>query len=203
MDEYNIISLGDHCAIPGILKDLGLRKYSYPFDWVAKLDNLHDTNVIYNVNIMAKMTIDNANSIADEFIGDAFTQSTKVNSKNNIWFPHDTEDVAEVFVKYERRFNRLYNDLNKKNIFMLLTRVYVIDEEAFDKILEQLLSYNNKNKILFISGTNHEYFKKEKYNVAVIFKYIHYDAARYYNYDYCSFRPAITEYLKSFFSVGK
>lgn len=30
--DYNIIPIGDHCAISIILKDFNLRKCSYPFD---------------------------------------------------------------------------------------------------------------------------------------------------------------------------
>ena len=48
--DYNIIPIGDHCAISIILKDLNLRKYSYPFDWITKVDHLYDTNIIYKWN---------------------------------------------------------------------------------------------------------------------------------------------------------
>ena len=47
MNQYsdnNIIPIGDHCAISLILKDLNLRKCSYPFDWVSKLDQLYNMN---------------------------------------------------------------------------------------------------------------------------------------------------------------
>ena len=43
--NYNIIPIGDHCAISIILKKLNLRQKSYPFDWVSKIDNLYDTNI--------------------------------------------------------------------------------------------------------------------------------------------------------------
>ncbi len=39
--DYNIIPIGDHCAISIILKELNLRKQSYPFVWVTKLDHLY------------------------------------------------------------------------------------------------------------------------------------------------------------------
>ena len=38
MEEYNIIPLGDHCAISILLEELNLRTKSYPFDWVSFLD---------------------------------------------------------------------------------------------------------------------------------------------------------------------
>lgn len=34
--EYNLIPLGDHCAISEILRELELRRCRYQFDWIAK-----------------------------------------------------------------------------------------------------------------------------------------------------------------------
>ena len=55
--DYNIIPIGDHCAISIILKDLNLRKCSYPFDWITKVDHLYDTNIIYNLSLINKLNI--------------------------------------------------------------------------------------------------------------------------------------------------
>ena len=43
---YNIIPIGDHCAVAYILNDLNLRYKSYPFDWVTNTESLYDTNMI-------------------------------------------------------------------------------------------------------------------------------------------------------------
>jgi hypothetical protein len=193
--DYNIIPIGDHCAISIILKELNLRKQSYPFDWVTKLDHLYDTNIIYNIQLISELeSTDNVNDIVQKYIGDAFDNEKKVNINNNIWFPHDTEDITYNFEKYKRRFIRLKLDLNKKNIFILLTRHYFIEKDIFLKISEQLLNYNSDSIILFISGTNHTYF--ENMNCSnVIFKYIEYDVSQFYNYDYTTFRPNIQNFL--------
>jgi hypothetical protein len=50
--DYNIIHIGDHCAIPYILKEINLRLKSYPFDWVTKIDHLYDTNIMYNISLI-------------------------------------------------------------------------------------------------------------------------------------------------------
>jgi hypothetical protein len=193
--DYNIIPIGDHCAISIILKELNLRKQSYPFDWVTKLDHLYDTNIIYNIQLISELeSTDNVNDIVQKYIGDAFDNEKKVNINNNIWFPHDSEDITYNFEKYKRRFIRLKLDLNKKNIFILLTRHYFIEKDIFLKISEQLLNYNSDSIILFISGTNHTYF--ENMNCSnVIFKYIEYDVSQFYNYDYTAFRPNIQKFL--------
>ena len=109
-------------------------------------------------------------------------------------FPHESENVVNTIEKYERRFNRLKQDLYEKNIFILLTRHYYINDNEFQKIIDSLLGYNNESIILFISGTNHEYFKNIKYK-NVIFKHIHYDISKLYDYDYTSFRPNIKTFL--------
>lgn len=192
--DYNIIPIGDHCAISIILSELKLRKQSYPFDWVTKVDQLYDTNIIYNIQIINELKLsENVDDIIKKYIGNAF-DNEKTNSINNIWFPHDNENISDIFEKYKRRFIRLKLDLSKKNIFILLTRHYYIEDDIFQKIMEQLLNYNSDSIILFISGTNHTYFENMNYS-NVIFKYIEYDISKIYNYDYSTFRPNIATFL--------
>jgi hypothetical protein len=191
---YNIIPIGDHCAISTVLKDLNLRQKSYPFDWVTKTDHLYDTNIMYNMSLIHELeTTDNVDDIVNKYIGNA-PNNSNVNAANDIWFPHDTGSITDVFETYKRRFIRLKQDLNKKNIFILLTRHYYIEEHIFQPIREHLLNYNSDSIILFISGTNHAYF--ENMNCAnVIFKYIDYDISKFYGYDSTDFRPNIKEFL--------
>jgi hypothetical protein len=192
---YNIIPIGDHCAVPILLKELNLRCKSYPFDWVTKTEQLHDTNILYNIQLIdALCSTDDIDSIVDMYIGDAFNSSNKTNTVNTIWFPHDTENVKEIFEKYKRRFIRLKQDLSNKNIFILLTRHYYIDQDKFQEIKEKLLKYNSESIIVFISGTDHSYFEDMKY-INVIFKFINYDITKFYNYDYTTFRPSIKRFL--------
>lgn len=112
--------------------------------------------------------------IIKTYIGDALDNDKKINSINNIWFPHDSTNKTETFEKYKRRFIRLKEDLS-----------------------EQLLGYNSDSIILFISGTDHTYFDNIKYP-NIIFKHIEYDISKFYNYDYTSFRPNIKNFLSNF-----
>lgn len=194
--DYNIIPIGDHCAISIILKDLGLRNKSYPFDWSSHTDILFNTNIIYNIKIIDSLELDNISHITKEYIGDALVNINKINTKTNINFPHELGNSDEIIKKYERRFERLYLDLNNKtNLFILLTRHFYIDENNFEEIMKILFKFNNDNKILFISGTNHIYFEEKKYD-NVIFKYINYDISKCCAYDYDAFRPYIKKYLQ-------
>jgi len=196
--NYNIIPIGDHCAISIILKELNLRKQSYPFDWVSNIEQLHDTNIMYNIKIISELkSSDNVYDIVKKYIGDAFDNDKKINSINNIWFPHDSENITDNFEKYKRRFIRLKEDLNEKNVYILLTRHYYIKQSIFEKILEQLLSYNSDSIILFISGTNHIYFDNMQYSND-IFKYVEYDISHFYDFDYTTFRPNIKTFLSDF-----
>lgn len=196
--DFNIIPIGDHCAISMLLTDLNLRQKSYPFDWVTKIDHLHDTNIIYNIELINELqSSDNVDHIIKKYIGDAFNTDKKMNTTNNIWFPHEnTDNIPAIFEKYTRRFIRLKMDLNKKNIFILLTRHYYIEKDIFKTIMEQLLQYNNESIILFISGTNHTYFQNMN-NDNIIFKYIDYDISKFYDYDYSMFRPTIKQFLSN------
>lgn len=195
--DYNIIPIGDHCVIAIILKELGLRKQSYPFDWITNKEQLYDTNIMHNIQIIDELaTSDNVNTIVRKYIGNAFTNNN-INSVNNIWFPHDTERIPDIFEKYKRRFIRLKQDLCKKNVFIIVTRYYYIPQDTFRHILERLLIYNSNSIILFISGINHTYFENGKY-ANVTFKYIEYDISQFYDYDYSTFRPNVKKFLSNF-----
>ena len=202
--DYNIIPIGDHCAISIILKELNLRTKSYPFDWVTNQDQLYNTNIIYNIeliNELNELNELNLEKLVKKYIGNAFDNNKKINTNNNIWFPHDfldySENITNIFEKYKRRFTRLKQDLNKKNIFILLTRHYYIEKDKFQQIMEQLLNYNNDSIIVFCSGTDHTYFDNSANYNNVIFKYIEYDISQFYNYDYTSFRPNIKIFLSN------
>ena len=197
--DYNIIPIGDHCSISSILKELKLRTTSYPFDWVARIDQLYDTNIFYNMELIRELNETNVNEIVNKYIGNALTTSNNLNQLTKTWFPHESKELKDMdntFAKYIRRFTRLYTDIRtKKNIFILLTRCYFIDEPTFNTIMNTLFSFNSENMILFISGSDHPYFSNTSYK-NVIFKHIHYEIRRAFNYDNEVFRPLIKEYFK-------
>jgi len=200
--DYNIIPIGDHCAVSMILNDLKLRNKSYPFDWNAHVDP-YNTNIIHNIELINQLKFQTTENIVKNYIGNAFeNNNSKTNTLNNIVFPHDNEEITAIFTKYERRLKRLKEDLNKKNIFILVTRFYYIDEIIFNIIIKTLLDYNSSSIILFISGINHEYFKNKEYK-NIIFKHIYYDISQFYNYDYTDFRPNLTKYLSDLLCESK
>ncbi len=206
MSVYNIIPLGDHCAISEILRDLNLRKCSYPFDWIVMRGLIYNTNLHVNFDFLVElMQKHNVKSIVERFIGNAMQTPHK--SFNNMFFPHEEGTEAEVIAKYERRFERLYTHIKEKtNIFVMLTRHIVMPEPYLNMVLHYILSYNPNNKLLVISGSDYPYLKSQRYSKDVIFKHIPYDVTtvdKDYTQDYTEFRPAIREYMRELFrSMG-
>lgn len=209
-ETHNIISLGDHCAVPSILNELGLRKQSYPFDWISNRSLIYDTNLIYNAILVKElMTTCDVSTIVKKLVGNVFSpeSKTKVNVNNNMWFPHDHENNnsnAEIIEKYERRFTRMMNDIREKpTIFMMLTRHIIIKQSIFDEMVRTLLSYNQDNKIIFISGSDHPYMQNPKYNNVVLFKFIKFEIVKMdkdFSHENVFFRPEIKKFLHGVFS---
>ena len=99
---------------------------------------------MYNIQIIRELTSsDNVDYIVQKYIGNAFdNDNNKLNSANHIIFPHDTENVADIFEKYKRRFVRLKLDLHKKNIFLLLTRHYYFENMKCSHVIFKYIEYD-------------------------------------------------------------
>lgn len=194
--DYNIISIGDHCVTSMILKELGIRRKAYPFDWVTKNDQICDTNIIYNIDIINSLQNTSIETIAENYIGDALTNGN-INSITNISFQHESGTKDEIFQKYVRRFRRLKDDMYEKNIFIFVTRYYYIESVIFTRYINILRLFNKDSLIIFISGIDHPYFDTIR-DDRIIFKYIPYDISRIYEYDYNEFRPQIKAFLSNF-----
>jgi hypothetical protein len=202
MTDYNLIPLGDHCAISEILRELELRKCSYPFDWVAKPGIIYNTNLPDNVDLLLELLeTNNVKKIVQKFVGHALDSPNRVSGEK--WFPHETGTKEEIIAKYERRFERLYTAVKEeKNIFIIVIRHIVIPEPYFNFILSRILAFNPKNRILFISGSDHPYLHESQYSNSVRFKHIFYDLKtldKDFTQDYKVFRPAIREYMRELF----
>jgi len=199
MNKYNIIPIGDHCIISMLLKDLKLRNQSYPFDWIT--DYRKDYSCLsYNMSLVYKLLeTNNVIDIIKEFIGDAVTNKTKINPTNNILFQHEEGSEEDIYTKYHRRSERLYEDIHtKQNLFIMLTRFHFIDKLTMDLFIDRLTKYNSNNKFLFISGIEHPYLQDNSYSNRLTYKYIYYDPSKFYDYDYSHFRPQVKDFFKKY-----
>ena len=106
MSNYNIIPLGDHCSIAMVLRELNLRKQSYPFDWIMCTEQLHDTNIINNAKIIDKLTNTNFKEITIDFLGDGPINKSKTHNK--IMFPHEKGSLNEIYDKYLEIMSLIY-----------------------------------------------------------------------------------------------
>lgn len=202
MENFDyIIPIGDNCMISQVLNALKIRKCSFPFDWTARYNPLENTTIFVNSHLTSILYDIPIKDIVKLYLGDALEHPEKLNIKNNIKFPHDTEKKEIVFEKYERRFNRLKDIIKKKNLFIFMTRIKFIEEKELIHIINRLLFHNPNSKIIFISGTNHPYI--EKYKQYVIFKHIFYDKKQFYKYDYSHYMPSLKVYLSKLFNIKK
>ena len=93
--DYNIIPIGYHCIISIILSELNLRKQSYPFDWVSKIDQIYDTNIIYNIQIITAFN----NSKIDRYILLIdLLRPDFIKVGNSLREEHNNDDLIEEFI---------------------------------------------------------------------------------------------------------
>jgi hypothetical protein len=179
-----MISIGDHCIVPLLLKEMNLRKKSYPFDWTTHQEQLHDTNIMHNLSFIERLSHDSIDSIVQDYLGPDITNGYH----GDIRFPHEVGTKEDITEKYKRRFERLRDAMQTKQVYVMLTRHYYITEETMENIRKILL---HDSILIFISGTDHPYIHYPN----VIFKHIPYDISQFYEYDYTHFRPMVKDYL--------
>lgn len=180
-----MISIGDHCTVPLLLKELGLRTKSYPFDWTTHEEQLHDTNIMHNLSFIQRLSHDNLDSIVEDYLGPDITNGYH----DVIRFPHEVGTKEEIAAKYKRRFERFREAMQTKQVYVMLTRHYFIPPPFMEKIRNTLLHHGSI--LVFLSGTDHPYLNYPD----VIFKHIPYDVSQFYEYDYTHFRPMVKDYL--------
>lgn len=150
----NIIPLGDHCACAMILTELGLRKYAYPFDWYARIENDPTVSVFeMNMDILIRLlNTGNYTNARDELLQNQVSCKNQV--LGNVYFAHENGTLSETNEKYERRFLRIYQHINQTeipNMFLIILRTHILDAELFYSYVD-VLSKNPNNKILLFSG---------------------------------------------------
>lgn len=182
--ETTMISIGDHCIVPLLLQELNLRTKSYPFDWTTHQEQLHDTNIMHNLSFLERLSHDSIDNIVKDYLGPDITKGYH----GVIRFPHEVGTKEEIAEKYKRRFERLREAMQTKQVYVMITRHYYITEETMENIRKILL---HGSILVFISGTDHPYIDYPN----VIFKHIPYDISQFYDYDYTHFRPMVKDYL--------
>jgi beta-glucosidase/6-phospho-beta-glucosidase/beta-galactosidase len=167
MDEkYNFITIGSDCSSANALRELGLRKFALPFDWVQSFPNSfknciktnfahYHTNLFYNrkksrlidsygfqfphdypVKKMENMTTN-----VDDYIIEGNENNTIVEN-----WKHYYDNVKE---KYNRRIERWNTILhNKEKPIIILSRY---PANIAKDLLEFLMNYYSRNDLFMVN----------------------------------------------------
>ena len=192
----NIIPLGDNCAISIILKELGLRKKSYPFDWISHVGPSPTYSILeQNIKLFLELLdFGDVENITNKLLGDCIDENNKING--DFIFPHECGSREEIRNKYTRRLQRLYDDVtdkNNNNLFIMVTRCCAVDHNVTNKLYDKIISINANNKIIFVSGTEQNVTQKNNLK----YKYIFYDGSKIWEPDESIFRPQLKEFLQN------
>lgn len=151
----NIVSLGYFCGVAMELERKGLRRASYPFDWMIS-DKL--SSIIKLIDGGFKDFL-NAESLYQEDPPKHY-----YNNDTHIHFFHDFNEfenlscqLPSVDKKYRRRIHRFYEDIKKPTLFVRYCSNEE-DEEYVNNNREYICSvlqkYNKHNKIFFVTNAN-------------------------------------------------
>lgn len=128
--KYNaLIPFGTSCIVADILAELGLRKCSYPFDWVGGGDMKTRVNILlndfsdwFNINDFIEIPpLDNTQKIFKDFLNiktDMTFRHHFTKSLSDADFLMEYHDVQD---KYKRRQIRLINHLSSLNRVLFIT----------------------------------------------------------------------------------
>jgi hypothetical protein len=169
--NYNFLTVGDGCSPADALRNLNLREFALPFDWILSnvnaLQNCFETNfehfhknLVFNYN--KKRLIDYYGfefphdyplrhmSDVDNNIGEGvFDEFPEDNDKfiGDNW--HDYYDI--VLEKYNRRIERFKNIVNDPKPIIVLCR-YSINDVL--KLQNLFIKYYKINNIYFLNSSN-------------------------------------------------
>lgn len=200
----HFIPLGDHCVVSILLKEIGIRKNSFPFDWTVHKNQLYETNINFHFDLIEKIIKnEDINTIIKKYIG----EKTEIQNNifNSIWFAHDlqNETYEEMYEKYERRFIRLKNIIFSKEpiFFIMVLRKGKIEITKLKKNIEYFINLNKENKFFLFSGNEDQ--KKDLENIVnnnFIYQFIPYESENLYEYDQKFFRPKLLDFFKLYFN---
>jgi uncharacterized protein (DUF1919 family) len=148
--EYNIITLGINCAPALIARDLELRKFSLPFDWVVTNNNqiincIEDDFEKFHKNL--HFTLDNHWQM-DEY-GIQYPHEYPVNDDGTI-IDNWQDYHAEVLIKYQRRIERFRNIMNDSKPIIAL----YFGTLKYAEILKKYMERKYNKIIVFVVATN-------------------------------------------------
>ncbi len=150
----NVISLGFFCSPAMEFERIGLRKFSYPFDWL----------ITDSLEVVIKLIVENFEKFLDyeQFYQLKNHPDYYKNVLYNIDFYHDFsaykslhEQFDSFSSKYTRRINRFYKDIKEPTLFVryVTLKDFNFINKEHEKIESILKSYNPQNEIIYIQNS--------------------------------------------------
>jgi len=114
--EIAVVSLGSHCQSSIILRELGLRTFAMPLDWLLSLDHKG----------LIRLLDDEFYHMFDEKYLTQYPEGYVINSRYNLDFRHDWSsldllgELPDLASKYERRIKRFFQlpEIAKRVVFI-------------------------------------------------------------------------------------
>ena len=164
MNNYeNVISLGYFCSVSLDLKELGLRSFSTPFEWVLCEEF---------EQVIKQIKTHFENFLDYDSMSQSKTELTHYkNEKTGMVFFHDFDRYQPllkqfdfVVEKYNRRIPRFYERISKPTLFIRYIGVQCDDvgnnidadwiSKNFTLIIDTIKSFNKDNDIIFIANSD-------------------------------------------------
>lgn len=208
-DNRNIIPIGPNCGVAITLRNLGIRKKAYPWDWARDTDIQHILDVVKNKHAFNLLEWRNFYNLPHYLPHD---------------IPGDSHGILEnkfenttLLEKYVRRFDRFFHDIYQPNTYLvrfgtkedlpylqelsnLLPNVNIIyiengsdnDPETYEK-LKKIFSDEKDPTYVFLEAvvySDDRYTLPYPCNIDTVFeKILEYDS---------TVKPLYLEYLKEF-----
>ena len=150
MKKYQqIIPIGFGCMVAQDLEKIGVREYSYPFDWV--ISNFKDVVRIIDNRFAGIFQEVEQDAIHDNVYHDRQTGLDHYHD----FFPNKSieEQMEAVRKKYERRIERFYESITSPTLFIRFVRNledwnYIKENET--SVSELLKSFNQENVCVYV-----------------------------------------------------
>ena len=147
VQDIEIVSVGDHCLTASVLKNLGLKKKSYPFDWI--FSDIRMVNHCIQDNFLTFLDRSQHMKISEDekLSPDAnFCDHIYYKTHYGVLFTFNHYDISDdkIYRYYERCVERFVNLLHsdKKVIFLCISQR--ISQNDFYELSKTLSIYNNK-----------------------------------------------------------
>jgi len=157
MENYNFISLGIDCQPALALKELNLRKYALPFDWLNSTVNMIIECIKDDFKFFhQELNFDSKNILYDKY-GFKYMHEYPLKNEDE-YAPVDNwmDYKADVITKYERRIKRFKDILNSDTPIIAIYKGRMEDIQQFKDFFKG--KYNKTNIVYIIYKYNLKYF---------------------------------------------